>query len=114
MTKSVSHQTNYRLYSNKLPDGRDGTIYKNINDIIEENIDSKFYLSSGYLNTVTKYTEKQKSKERGLVTKFSIYTNLKTICRRALFKRKITDRKNLICDLREGIGAQRLKGRKPH
>lgn len=98
---------------NKLPDGRDGTIYKNINDIIEENIDSKFYLSSGYLNTVTKYTEKQKSKGKGFGYKIlNLHESKKQFVDAPFSSVKSLIEKNLICDLREGIAGTKIKGKK--
>jgi DNA (cytosine-5)-methyltransferase 1 len=50
----------------ELPKNREGKlIYKNISDILEDNVPPKYYLSEGYLQTLKKHKESQKNKGNG-------------------------------------------------
>jgi len=48
-----------------LPQQRDEILYNNLNEVLERNIDPKYYMSSGYLNTLVKHEERQRRNGNG-------------------------------------------------
>ncbi|HCX49820.1 MAG TPA: DNA (cytosine-5-)-methyltransferase [Bacillus sp. (in: Bacteria)] len=48
-----------------LPEKREMNLYNDLQEILEENVDLKYYVSSGYLETLEKHRERQKAKKNG-------------------------------------------------
>ncbi|VWL85955.1 DNA (cytosine-5-)-methyltransferase [Oceanivirga miroungae] len=48
-----------------LPKGRNLNLYKDLNDLIDNNVDAKFYLSQQYLNTLNRHKKRHESKKSG-------------------------------------------------
>lgn len=50
---------------NTLPTGNDNHIYKDLNDLLECHADEKYYLSSGYLETLKRHRKREHDKGNG-------------------------------------------------
>ncbi len=50
---------------NSLPTGNDLQIYNDLNDLLEYGADAKYYLASGYLDTLVKHRERNKKNGNG-------------------------------------------------
>lgn len=50
---------------NTLPLGNEEVIYRDLNDLLEMNADPKYYMSSGYLETLEKHRAREKGKGNG-------------------------------------------------
>ena len=53
------------LLNEKLPSGRKEIIYKNLNDILENKVPAKYYIASGYLNTLKKHKKRNSTNGNG-------------------------------------------------
>src|SRR5699024_6728318 len=49
----------------ELPKNRDLELYNDLNDLIEDNVDPKYYLSQTYLDTLKRHKQRHKSKNAG-------------------------------------------------
>ena len=49
----------------QLPESSDKTIYEDINSILESNVDDKYYMASGYLETLKRHKKAQRAKNNG-------------------------------------------------
>ncbi|MFR9284946.1 MAG: DNA cytosine methyltransferase [[Clostridium] scindens] len=46
----------------ELPKSREQSLYKDINDLLEHNVEAKYYMASGYLETLIRHRAKQEGK----------------------------------------------------
>lgn len=53
------------LLTNELPQTSDKTIFSNVNEVLESVVDDKYYMASGYLETLKRHKERQKRKGNG-------------------------------------------------
>lgn len=51
--------------ANRLPEGNDLNLYKDLNGLLELHAEPKYYMSSGYLETLEKHKEREKNKGNG-------------------------------------------------
>ena len=51
--------------TNPLPGGGDEIIYRNVDDLLEEVVDDKYYLSQGYLDTLKNHRARNRSRGNG-------------------------------------------------
>ena len=54
-----------KLLPNELPRGSQKVIAKDLNDILEKNVDDDYYMSSGYLDTLKKHRVRERAKGHG-------------------------------------------------
>lgn len=50
---------------NVLPKNKEMNLYNDLNEVLEKNVDLKYYMSSGYLETLKKHRVRQKEKNNG-------------------------------------------------
>lgn len=93
--------------SDELPTSREKSIYKNLNDLLELNADDKYFLSSGYLETLEKHKERHKSKGNGFGY---IVVNLpetqNPISNALLATGGSGKERNLVLDMKKGVGGK--------
>ncbi|MFL8578250.1 DNA cytosine methyltransferase [Clostridioides difficile] len=46
----------------ELPKSREQSLYKDVNDLLEHNVEAKYYMASGYLETLIRHRAKQEGK----------------------------------------------------
>lgn len=54
-----------KLLDEQLPKKSDEIVYRDVNDILEENVDDNYYMAEGYLETLKKHKKRQQSKGYG-------------------------------------------------
>lgn len=56
---------NDSLLENKLPLAGSETLYEDLNDLLDDDVDIKYYMASGYLNTLKRHRQRQHEKGNG-------------------------------------------------
>lgn len=59
------NQSVTNILVNQLPLQGDKILYNNLNEVLEENVDLKYYMASGYLNTLFRHRERQRKRGNG-------------------------------------------------
>ena len=54
-----------KLLREQLPTGRDGIIFNDVNEILDTDVDDRYYMAEGYLNTLKAHKARQKMKGNG-------------------------------------------------
>ncbi len=54
-----------KLLNGQLPTSSERTIYYDLRDVLEKDVDDKYYMSQGYLDTLKKQRERNRSKGNG-------------------------------------------------
>lgn len=101
------------LLSEKLPAGREEIIYENLREVLENNVEPRYYMASGYLNTLVKHRERQEAKGYGFGYRIvNEPDNENPIANTLLATGGSGKERNLIYDPREGIAGTEIKGKK--
>lgn len=99
--------------NNELPKEGNYLQYKDIYDILDEDVPLRYYLSSGYYNTLIKHKEREKNKGNGFG--FKIINDSLTehpIANTLLATGGSGKERNLIIDIREGIAGKMVSSKK--
>ncbi|MCI8527461.1 MAG: DNA (cytosine-5-)-methyltransferase, partial [Oscillospiraceae bacterium] len=87
--------------------------YDNLNDVLEHNVDAKYYMASGYLDTLIKHRARQEGKGYGFGYRIVNGPNIeKPIANTLLATGGSGRERNLIFDPQEGIAGMEIKGKK--
>lgn len=98
---------------NKLPDGSNNALYANLNEVLEKEVDPKYYLSSGYLETLIQHRKRQKKKGNGFGFKIVNEPEITNpIANTLLASGGSGKERNLIFDPREEFAGMRIKSKK--
>lgn len=98
---------------NTLPSGTERILYRNLNDILEMDVDPKYYLSSGYLETLYKHRERMENKGYGFGYRIVNAPEIKNPIANALLATGGSGKeRNLIYDPKDGIAGLIIKGKK--
>lgn len=99
---------------NELPVGRDDLdIYRNLNDLLETNVDDKYYVASGYLETLKNHKANHKAKGNGFGYQVVNSPEIENpISNTILATGGSGKERNLIYDFKEGISGKVVKGKK--
>ena len=101
------------LLPTQLPRERPQRIYSDLNDLLERNVEAKYYMASGYLETLKRHRERQESKGNGfgyrVVNDDGI---ISPIANTLLATGGSGKERNLIYDPREGLAGMEIKGKK--
>ena len=101
------------ILPSQLPNDRENTIYTDLNDLLEHDVEAKYYMASGYLETLKKHRKRQEEKGYGfgyrVVNKEGIAS---PVANTLLATGGSGKERNLIYDPREGIGGTEVKGKK--
>jgi DNA (cytosine-5)-methyltransferase 1 len=98
---------------NQLPLERTKEIYSSLNDLLESNVESKYYLSSGYLKTLKLHRARHESKGNGFGYRVVNGENIKIpIANTLLATGGSGKERNLIYDPQKGIAGMEIKGKR--
>lgn len=96
-----------------LPLGRETEIYHDLNEVLDTDVDPRFYMSSGYLNTLINHRKRQEAKGYGFGYRVVNAAEIEHPVANTLMATGGSGReRNLIYDPREGIAGQIIKGKK--
>lgn len=97
----------------ELPKSGGKQLYDNLNDVLEHNVDAKYYMASGYLDTLIKHRARQEGKGYGFGYRIVNEPNIeKPIANTLLATGGSGRERNLIYDPQEGIAGMEIKGKK--
>lgn len=101
------------LLPNELPIGRDKELYVDLNCVLEHDVDPKYYMASGYLETLIKHRERQEGKGYGFGYRVVNEPEIaKPVANTLLATGGSGRERNLIYDPREGIAGLEIIGKK--
>ncbi|MDL2215451.1 DNA (cytosine-5-)-methyltransferase [Ruminococcaceae bacterium OttesenSCG-928-N02] len=96
-----------------LPMGREEQLYDSLNDLLERNVEAKYYMASGYLETLIKHRERQEEKGYGFGYRIINLPEIENPIANTLLATGGSGReRNLIYDPRDGIAGTIIKGKK--
>lgn len=88
-------------------------LYRDLNDLLEHDVPARFYMASGYLDTLVKHRERQEGKGYGFGYRIVNSVGIeKPIANTLLATGGSGRERNLIYDPKEGIAGQVIKGKK--
>lgn len=91
---------------NQLPTGRD-KIYEDLNDLLEMNADDKYFLSSGYLDTLERHRSRHESKGNGFGYKIVNLPEIEHPVSNAILATGGSGKeRNLVIDLKPGTAGK--------
>lgn len=97
----------------ELPKARDQKLYSDLNDVLECNVDAKYYMASGYFETLVKHREKQEKRGYGFGYRIVNEPGIQNPIANTLLATGGSGReRNLIYDPRDGIAGTEVKGKK--
>lgn len=97
----------------ELPKSRGKQLYENLNDVLEHNVDAKYYMASGYLDTLIKHRARQEGKGYGFGYRIVNEPDIeKPIANTLLATGGSGRERNLIFDPQEGIAGMKIKRKK--
>ena len=97
----------------ELPVKRETPIYVDLNSVLEHNVSAKYYMASGYYDTLIKHRERQEKKGYGFGYRIVNESGIEhPVANTLLATGGSGKERNLIYDPQEGIAGQVLKGKK--
>lgn len=97
----------------KLPEGREHPLYDDLNDVLEQNVEPRYYMASGYLHTLIKHRERQEKKGYGFGYRVVNAEGIGSPVANTLLATGGSGReRNLIYDPRDGIAGTEIPGKK--
>ena len=101
-----------RLLPSEIPKGRERQLYTDLNDVLEQNVEAKYYMASGYLDTLVRHRERQESRGYGFGYRVVNEPGIQTpIANTLLATGGSGKERNLIYDPRDGIAGIEIKGK---
>lgn len=98
---------------NELPTRRFNTLYKDLNSVLEHNVNPKYYMASGYLDTLIRHRKREENKGNGFGYRIVNDERIENPIANALLATGGSGReRNLICDPCDGISGLYVKGKK--
>lgn len=102
-----------RQLSPVMPTGCDNSLYKDLNDLLDTDVDAKYYMASGYLETLVKHRARQESKGYGFGYRIVNEPSIEHPVANTLLATGGSGReRNLIFDPKDGIAGQLIPGKK--
>ena len=96
-----------------IPSGSQDTLYRDLNDLLDRDVDAKYYMASGYLETLIRHRERQESKGYGFGYRIVNEPSIEHPIANTLLATGGSGReRNLIYDPKEGIAGLELPGKK--
>jgi len=97
----------------QLPHNRCEQLYVDLNDLLERNVEAKYYMASGYLETLKRHRRRQESRGNGFGYRVVNQENVASpIANTLLATGGSGKERNLIYDPKEGIGGIEIKGKR--
>lgn len=101
------------ILPDQLPLSRQEYIYRDLNDVLEKDVLPKYYMASGYLETLIKHRARQEGKGYGFGYRIVNADGIEHPIANTLLATGGSGReRNLIHDPREGIAGMEIKGKK--
>ena len=101
------------ILPDQLPLSRTDDIYHDLNDVLEKDVLPKYYMASGYLETLIKHRARQEGKGYGFGYRVVNADGIEHPVANTLLATGGSGReRNLIYDPREGIAGMEIKGKK--
>jgi DNA (cytosine-5)-methyltransferase 1 len=107
------HPDRLELLPNTLPEKREHRLYADLNALIEHDVNPRYYMASGYLETLIRHRERQKS--NGNNFGYRIVNESGTECPMAntlLATGGSGRERNLLYDPQDGIAGMMISGKK--
>lgn len=96
-----------------LPTGREDEIYADLNELLDEGVEPKYYMASGYFDTLVKHRARQEGKGYGFGYRIVNEPSIKRpIANTLLATGGSGKERNLIYDPKEGIAGMTISGKK--
>ena len=96
-----------------LPTGSDEKLYSDLNDLLDHDVDAKYYMASGYLETLIKHRERQEKKGYGFGYRIVNEPSIEHPIANTLLATGGSGReRNLIYDPKDGIAGLEIHGKK--
>lgn len=106
-------KSHIELLPDFLPKKRKKSIYQNLNDVLEHDVELKYYMASGYLNTLIKHRERQEKKGYGFGYRIVNEQGKKNPIANTILATGGSGReRNLIYDPMPGVAGVKIKGKK--
>jgi DNA (cytosine-5)-methyltransferase 1 len=97
----------------QLPIERNQRIYTDLNDLLERDVEAKYYMAAGYLETLKRHRERQEGKGNGFGYRVINGDGITSpIANTLLATGGSGKERNLIYDPREGVAGTEIKGKK--
>lgn len=97
----------------ELPFTREGVIYEDLNSLLEHNVEPRYYMASGYWNTLIRHRARQESRGYGFGYRIVNEAGIEHPVANTLLATGGSGReRNLIYDPQEGIAGLEIKGKK--
>lgn len=97
----------------ELPKSCENFLYSDLNDVLEHDVQPKYYMASGYLETLKKHRERQESKGYGFGYRIVNDKGISNPVANTLLATGGSGKeRNLIYDPRDGISGMMIKGKK--
>lgn len=111
--RNIFNENDLALLPNILPFGRMEPLYKNLNDVLEDDVEPRYYMASGYLETLIRHRERQENRGYGFGYRIiNTPENENPIANTLLATGGSGKERNLIFDPREGIAGIEIRGKK--
>lgn len=102
-----------RMLPSILPIKREHSLYTDLNDVLERDTDAKYYMASGYLETLIRHRERQEGKGYGFGYRIVNEPGIENPVANTLLATGGSGReRNLIYDPRDDIAGIEIKGKK--
>lgn len=97
----------------ELPLQRNGVIYRDLNELLDHNLDVKYYMASGYLDTLVRHRARQEGKGYGFGYRIVNEPGIERPIANTLLATGGSGReRNLIYDPQDGIAGMIIRGKK--
>ena len=97
----------------QLPTGNNEIVYHDVFEILDENVDDKYYMAQGYLDTLKRHKARNRSKGNGFGYCVVNQTNEEHPIAHTILATGGSGReRNLIYQPKEGVAGKKLKGRR--
>lgn len=101
------------LLPEELPNGLEEQLYEDLNELLEQNVDPKFYMASGYFETLIRHRERQERRDYGFGYRIVNEPGIEHPIANTLLATGGSGReRNLIRDPRDGIAGMMINGKK--
>lgn len=101
------------LLPEELPNGREQQLYEDLNGLLEQNVDPKYYMASGYFETLIRHRARQEGRGYGFGYRIVNEPEIEHPIANTILATGGSGReRNLIHDPREGIAGMVINGKK--
>lgn len=100
------------LIPDTTPNQSSNIVFANLNEVLSHNVDDKYYMSSGYWETLKKHKKRQEEKGNGYGYRIvNLSGNEHPIANTILATGGSGKERNLLIDYKKGVAGKRIKGK---